>query len=119
MNTNTAHGHPPKLLPWLARKAGISADRAEILWRAARRYAASHVGATETSDYWKTAMDRLLELIAAEALREDAASFGWRRWSRQQARLWQAPLALLDAFSLSSAHAWRVFGASFEVCGDT
>ena len=119
MKTNSSHGHPPKILPWLAKKSGISDKRAEVLWRTAQRFAAFHVGTAGTSDYWKVVMDRLLELIAAEALREDAASFGLRPWSRHQARFWQAPLALLDAFSLASAHAWRVFGASFRICGDT
>lgn len=110
MGTTTAR--QPKMLPWLARKAGITEHRAEVLWRAAERHAAFVTGETETSVYWKTAMDRLLELIAAEALREDAASFGWRRWSRLQARAVRAPLELLDGISLSFARGWRVFSQS-------
>jgi hypothetical protein len=104
------------ILPWLARKAGISEHRADVLWHAAQRYAALNTGETETPAYWQEAMDRLLELIAAEALREDAASFGLRRWSRLQAHLWQAPLALFDAIALSSARGWRVFGQSIRLC---
>lgn len=106
----------PMILPWLARKAGISGHRAEVLWHAAQRYAALNTGETETPAYWKEAMDRLLELIAAEALREDAASFGLRRWSRAQANLWQAPLALVNAVALSSARGWRIFGQSIRLC---
>lgn len=108
MNTITAGR--PKILPWLAKKAGISEDRANALWRAAQRYAAQHTDGAETSDYWTQAMDRLLELVAAEALREDAASFGFRRWSRLQARLIQAPVAAFDALALSSARGWRLWG---------
>lgn len=100
----------PKTLPWLAKKAGISEHRAEVLWRAAQRHAAFVTGETETPGYWKEAMDRLLELIAAEALREDAASFGLRPWSRLQAKAVEAPLALFDAVALSIARGWRVFG---------
>ena len=100
MNTKPFHDRPPKILPWLARKAGIGEHRAEILWRAAQRYAGLHSGETATPAYWKTAMDRLLELIAAETLREDAASFGLRHWARVNARYWQAPVALLDAASM-------------------
>lgn len=109
----------PKLLPWLARKAGVAERRAEILWHAAQRYAALHTGETETPAYWKTAMDRLLELIAAETLREDAASFGLRRWARLNERLWLAPVAVLDAVSLNCTRGWRLLGSikqPFSIC---
>ncbi|MCX8086359.1 MAG: hypothetical protein N3C63_05580 [Rhodocyclaceae bacterium] len=99
----------PKILPWLAHKAGISERRVEILWQAACRHAAHATGETETPAYWKVAMDRLLELVAAESLREDAASFGWRRWARLQAHFWQAPLAVLDALMLFNQRGWRNF----------
>lgn len=102
-----AHNTTPKLLPWLAHKAGISERRAEILWHAAQRHAAHATGETETPAYWQAAMDRLLELVAAERLREDAASFGWRRWSRLNRHLWLAPLAVLDALTLNSQRGWR------------
>ena len=116
MKTNIVHDRTPKILPWLARKAGIAERRAETLWHAAQRYAAVHGGETGTPVYWKLAMDRLLELIAAETLREDAASFGLRRWARLNARLWQAPVALLDAVALNSARGWRIFGESIRPC---
>ena len=106
----------PMILPWLARKAGIGEHRADVLWHAAQRHAALNVGETGTPAYWKETMDRLLELIATEALREDAASFGLRRWSRAQASLWQAPLVLFDAVALSSARGWRIFGQSIRLC---
>lgn len=99
----------PKILPWLAHKAGIGLHRAEILWHAAQRHAAHATGEIETPAYWQAAMDRLLELVAAESLREDAASFGWRRWARLNESLWQAPLAMLDALMLSSQRGWRSF----------
>lgn len=101
------HMHNPKILPWLASKAGISPHRAEVLWHAAQRRAALTMGETETPAYWAAAMDRLLELVAAESLREDAASFGWRGWTRLNNRLWQAPLAILDALTLNSERGWR------------
>ncbi|NWG30233.1 MAG: hypothetical protein HXY29_01895 [Rhodocyclaceae bacterium] len=99
----------PKILPWLAHKAGISQRRAEILWHAACRHAAHATNETDTPAYWAAAMDRLLELVVAERLREDAASFGFRRWARLNARLWQAPLAVLDALMIGSQRGWRRF----------
>lgn len=101
--------HTPMILPWLAKKAGISARRAEVLWHAAERHAARATGETETPAYWTAAMDRLHELVAAECLREDAASFGWRRWTRLNENLWHAPLAVLDALALNSTRGWRSF----------
>jgi len=98
----------PKILPWLAHKAGIPLHRAEILWYAAQRHAAHDTHETETPAYWAASMDRLLELVAAESLREDAASFGWRRLMRQNNRLWQAPLAILDALTLNNERGWRL-----------
>lgn len=115
MNTHAEHGPLPMILPWLARKAGISDRRAEVLWRAAQRHAASRRPAA-TPEYWQMAMDRLLELVAAEALRADAASFGWRPWSRLQARAWELPVALLDCLALGSARGWRIFGQSLGRC---
>ena len=99
----------PKILPWLAHKAGISLHRAEILWHAAQRHAAHATGENETAAYWQAAMDRLLELVAAESLCEDAASFGWRRWARMNQHVWSAPLAILDALTLNSVRGWRTF----------
>jgi len=98
----------PMILPWLAKKAGIPFHRAEMLWNAAQRHAAHVTGTTETHAYWSAAMDRLLELVAAERLREDAASFGWRRWARLNNRILQAPLALLDALTLNNQRGWRL-----------
>lgn len=108
MKTSAHHDKAPKILPWLARKAGISDHRAEILWHAAQRYAALRTGATDTPEYWTVSMDRLLELAAAETLREDAASFGLRRWSRLNAHLWQTPVALFEALTLNSTRGWRM-----------
>ena len=57
----------PKMLPWLARKAGISDTRAEALWAEAIVYATVRTGWVGTSEYWETAMDRLIELIECES----------------------------------------------------
>ncbi len=107
----TTNARRPKMLPWLAKKAGITEHRADVLWHAALRHAA-RVAKADTSDYWKAAMDRLLELIAAEALREDAASFGLRNWARLQARAFETPLALFEAASLNVTRGWRLFSQS-------
>ena len=108
-NVMNAPTHAPMILPWLAHKAGISEKRAETLWHAALRHAAARGYPAESSDYWKASMDRLLELIAAESLREDAASFGWRPWLRTLCRNWEAPIALWDELAQPYIRSWRVW----------
>ena len=99
----------PKILPWLAHKAGIDNRRAETLWHAALRHAA-HCHAENTSEYWQAAMDRLVELIASESKREDVASFGWRPWARNLADIWTLRMDILDEITLAPIRAWRILG---------
>ena len=59
----------PKILPWLAKKAGISESRAAALWHEAERWAARRAP-TGSSPYFKLAVDRLLHLFRRH--RDDA-----------------------------------------------
>lgn len=97
----------PKILPWLARKAGISEARAEQLWHEAERWAASQADPGSAA-YFKLAVDRLLQLAAAESLRADAASFGWRPWARAQARAWAVSMQAMHEAAALSARGWRM-----------
>lgn len=97
----------PKILPWLARKAGISDVRAEALWHEAERWAERQAKPASAA-YFKLAVDRLLQLVAAESLRADAASFGWRPWARAQARLWAASMHAMHEVSALNARGWRL-----------
>lgn len=103
----------PKLLPWLARKAGIRDRRAEALWHEAQRQAAHRVGSRHTSAWHAAAVARLVELMEAEAQREEAACFGIRYWVRLNTSLWRAPAAVFDAAALNAARGWRLIGHSF------
>lgn len=105
----------PKLLPWLAKKAGISERRAEALWRDACRHAA-HRAKPESSSYFKLAIDRLRELVAAESLREDAASFGWRPWARAQHRLWGTAVQLAEVGGMLASRSLRAFNDARPQC---
>jgi hypothetical protein len=57
----------PKMLPWLARKAGISEEHAEQLWAEAVVCATVQTEWVGTSEYWKAAVDRVVELIDLES----------------------------------------------------
>lgn len=59
--------HPPKLLPWLARRAGVSDALAERLWRRATQEARAISGAADTSEYYAMSVDRLLNLLEVES----------------------------------------------------
>jgi hypothetical protein len=103
----------PKILPWLAHKAGIDDRRAETLWHAALRHAA-HTHAANTSEYWQAAMDHLVELIAAESQRQDAASFGWRPWARSLSDVWSLRMEVFDEVAQAPIRAWRILGQNFH-----
>lgn len=57
----------PKILPWIARKAGISEALALKLWRRAAGEAEQLTGKAEGSEYWGLAVERFLDLAEAEA----------------------------------------------------
>jgi hypothetical protein len=60
---------PPKLLPWIARKAGISGERAQEIWRESVRYAMRQIESTGKPDYSRIVMERLRELVEQEKIR--------------------------------------------------
>lgn len=55
-----------KILPWLARKSGIADARARELWVDAIRFATANSALVGTSEFWRAAVGRLLELLEAE-----------------------------------------------------
>ena len=85
-----------------------------LIWQEACRYAA-HRTEADCSAYYKLSIDRLLELVAAESLREVAASFGWRPWVRAQNRLWGAAFQVIEGASLIANRSWRVLNLSARV----
>lgn len=56
----------PKMLPWIARKAGISDELALKLWRRAVSEAEYLTGNAEGSEYWGLAVERFLAIVEDE-----------------------------------------------------
>lgn len=56
----------PKILPWIAKKAGISETLALKLWRRAAGEAAELTGQHDNSEYWGQAVARFLSLVEDE-----------------------------------------------------
>ena len=92
----------PKLLPWLARSAGITDLRAEELWLEASQYARNATGEFETSKYWKTAHDRVVNLIQAEAIARNPPETA--PWVMIQTNLGAGLLMLTDVYAEVSAN---------------
>ena len=59
----------PKILPWIARKAGISDELALKLWRRAASEAEYLTGKAQGSEYYGLAVERFLSIV------EDAKQF--------------------------------------------
>lgn len=100
----------PKLLPWYARKAGISLERATALWRKAVREATAETGWVGNSEYWGATMSAFQRL-----LEEEKQSFCHPTVTplvRSQNRLWRLPLtAMEDVMSAVSANWQRHVGS--------
>jgi hypothetical protein len=56
----------PKILPWIARKAGISDELALKLWRRALSEAEYICGKAEGSKYWGLTVERFLSIVEDE-----------------------------------------------------
>lgn len=56
----------PKLLPWIAKKAGIGDELALKLWRRALSEAAYLTGQSTGSEYWGLSIERFLTLVEDE-----------------------------------------------------
>ena len=58
-----------KLLPWLARRQGVSIERGEELWRQSIALADFEYGTSaHSSDYWAYAMRTLLKLMRCDGV---------------------------------------------------
>jgi hypothetical protein len=70
--------HPPSVLPWIARRNGLSLERAEELWRQAVAMADFQFGADRRdSEYWGYAVRALRKLAQCDgrALVDSETSF--------------------------------------------
>lgn len=95
----------PKLLPWYARRAGVSIERAEALWRKAVRQATVETGWVGNSEYFGAAMDAFVALLEAEEASLCTPSMS--TLFRSQARVMRLPLTMMEDFSSAAAAHWQ------------
>jgi hypothetical protein len=104
------HAKHPKILPLLAKRAGVPLQRAEVLWGDALRYATQNSAVVESAEYWKLAVDRLIDSIAAEPLQLRATPFGFGPLVRLPGQLWLHGLTAQQAMmsiATNSAQCWQ------------
>ena len=97
----------PKLLPWQARKAGVSLERAEALWRKAVREATADTGCVGTSEFWGAAETRFRELLEAE--RSTLCAPQIESLVRSQSRLGLLPLIAAEQMVTAMSANWQRF----------
>ena len=56
----------PKILPWIAKKAGISDELALKLWRRALSEAEYLTGQSDGAEYWGLTIERFLSIVEDE-----------------------------------------------------
>lgn len=101
----------PKLLPWYARKAGVSLERAETLWRKAVREATVETGWVGNAEYWGAAMSHFTRLLDEE--RSTLCAPRVVPYVRAQNRMWRLPLlAMEDVFAAFHAQWQRQSGST-------
>lgn len=95
----------PKLVPWFARKAGVSEERAATLWRKAVRQATADTGWVGNAEYWGEAMSNFLRLLEDEQTTFCAPRM--TPYIRTQNRLWRLPLIALELMVSASQRVRR------------
>lgn len=94
----------PKSIPWHARRAGISQDRAETLWRKALCTATEETGWVGTSEYWGAANSAFLQFLAEE--KDSLCAPRVTPLLRSQIRLLGLPLAAMEDMARILARPW-------------
>lgn len=93
----------PMILPWIARKAGLSEARAEELWREALIHATEKTGWVGTSEYWEVAEAHLHKLVEREIRASCLPTPELSGWVRLYSRIAHLPLLMAEAWSLAWA----------------
>ncbi len=104
----------PKILPWVAKKAGISETLALKLWRRAAGEAQLLTGKQEGSEYWGLAVERFLDLAEEESTQRSASDLlmpapkvDWM-WRHQSRMSMLSLMAAQNAYRFWQ-HTWQNF----------
>lgn len=95
----------PMILPWLARKWGVSEERTLALWNEACLDADYAVGATRNSVYWGHAKARWIDLLDQEVIaRYPVTETPWIMMRLNLLRLWAGVRSWFIGHGFASAY---------------
>lgn len=86
----------PKILPWIARKAGIDDTLALKLWRRAAGESEQLCGNCQSAEYYAATLSRFMDLVEEESGMSFSEPAGersgwfWRQQKRMSQLNWQA-----------------------------
>lgn len=98
----------PKLLPWYARKAGVSIERAESLWRKAVREATAETGWVGNAEYWGATMSHFQRLLEEE--KATLCTPCVTPLVQSQRRMLRLPLIAMEDFVTATHTYWQRSG---------
>ena len=99
---NRTAPHLPKLLPWYARQAGVSIERAETLWREAEAEAA-RAHTPQMPEYWRACTEIFRAALRAEHERKRSCADRFAPLLRSQQRMVGLPLQVSEVMMRSAA----------------
>ena len=101
----------PKILPWIAKKAGISEELALKLWRRALSEAELITGKPEGSDYWGLAVKRCLSIVEEEV--GCTPSYGLTQAPRLS-WMWQHQTRMSLLSMIAAQNTYRLWQSNWE-----
>lgn len=102
----------PKMLPWIARKAGISDELALKLWRRSAGESEILYGCCDSAEYYAAAVSRFLELVEdeSEALSGEPAMIARTNWLwHHEKRMSQFNMVAAQALYRLWEGSWHAF----------
>jgi len=104
----------PKLLPWIAKRAGIDETLALKLWRRASGESEGLAGRADSSDYYNLAMERFLALVEQESgvpSHKDGKRLSWM-WRHNDRMTRMGFIATENSYRLWRQHWGQFFNAN-------
>ena len=115
MNKIARAAPAPLILPWLAKRAGLSQERARELWAKAWNEAANACGNSDSPEFFRTTLERLDALMVAESRCLDR-KFALRPWTRLQRGVWGLQLTWLEAGTRITTRLWQKNLSAVRCC---
>ena len=108
--------HLPKILPWIAKKSGISDELAAKLWRRASGETVELLGVADTPELHKRTVEHFLSLVQEEAVVAPGATispadFAWVL--RHQSRMTFLSLLAVENASQALRNNWAGFAQPY------